>query len=96
MMYKFPFYKKAIVHILEETGIYPQTNNAYDVEVQEPGKTYRISFVRKAEVDLGIKLQKYLTQKQLDEVFSLLEALRDDGYQEALDNCAMEEAGESL
>jgi len=95
-MYSFPFNKKATVHILGVRGTYPRKANCYEVEVQEPGHTYRVDFAPKAEVDLGLKLRTMLTQKQLDEVKPLLSALYDQGYQDASDNAAQEAARADL
>jgi len=95
-MYSFPFNKKATVHILGVRGAYPHRDNCYEVEVQEPGHTYRIGLISKAEVDLGLKLREMLTQKQLNEVKPLLKALYDQGYQDASDSAAQEAAGEDL
>ena len=92
-MYKFPFNKKATIHILNVTSIYPEKDNAYNVEVQKTGNTYNVAFAPKAEVDLGLKLQEFLTQKQLDEVYPLLQALYDQGYTEASNVAAEEAAG---
>lgn len=95
-MYNFPFNTKATVYILATVGIYPDTNNAYRCEVQEPGKTYRVDFAPKAEVDLGNVLQTMLDQKQIDILLPYLKALKAEGYHEADINAAESAAGESL
>ena len=94
-------FRSNIIKTIKETNIYPNKNNAYEVECEGKNGEIYTAILPKEEVNLALYLRAkqntgIKTDVEFNTLLHLIEEYGDQRYQEAADDAAMNSAGADL